>query len=647
MRLEFLRFVAPLVAVAGFAAGGLLLGAMPAFSEDAPTAMLVLDGSGSMWGRLPPANRPKIDLVRDKLGQLLATPSSTRLGLVSFGHRRRGDCSDVELIAGPDSPRQDVLDPIAKLNPRGPGPLTAGLKLAIDAIGQSRPAQILVVGDNADNCHQDSCAVAKEFAKTSPGVAIQVIGIGVSPNDRPRMACIAEATGGHFYDIADSNGLDAALEEATKLAILSPGAVADTGPAATKPAAPPPPKGASLRASAALASGGTLLRVPLTWRIYKAGGTTVLGESQGRDISAKLPAGNYDIEAEVGAIKARKTIVIHDGEAHSVIVPLDAAHLVARAVTSKGGPPSPDALITLTSGNAPVSLDRGGSVDVYLPPADYSLTVIDGAARSSRSLSLAAGDDKSVDVDLSAGHLDVSAAKADGSAIQDVLYTIETDDPESPDGRRDVAQSRSPHAGFTLPEGTYYLTARSSSGSVNKRIAVGAGQTVSETLTLALVPVNISALVAGAPAKANQNIFYRVDRIDGDRTGVARSLGPTLALDLSPGRYRISASLAVSHLSASKEFVIAAGKPANPVIDIASGRVDFAPPIGTAPVIGDVYWEVADQNGMAIWRATGTEATAILAPGRYTVRFDARDSHGQAAFEVRAGESRKIEIGPG
>ncbi|MBS0233772.1 MAG: VWA domain-containing protein [Proteobacteria bacterium] len=643
MRLNVLRFVVPLIAVAAIIGGG----AMPAMSGDAPTAMIVLDGSGSMWGRLPPANRPKIDLVRQKLAQLLATPFSTRLGLVSFGHRRRGDCSDVELIGGPDSTRQDVLDPIAKLNPRGPGPLTAGLKLAMTAIGQSLPAQILVVGDNADNCQQDSCALAQEFAKTAPGVAIQVIGIGVPANERPRMACIAEATGGNFYDITDSNGLDAALDEATKLAILSPGAVAATGPANAKPTAPPPPEGASLRASAALAEGGALLTVPLKWRIYKAGGKTALGESEGPDISAKLSAGDYDVEAQLGQMKARKTITISDGDAQSIVLPLDAAHLVAHVTASKGGPPSSDAVLTLASDGQPISVVRGGSVDLYLPPADYALTVIDGATRSSQSLRLAAGDEKLLNVDLSAGHLDVVATKADGSALQDVLYTVEADDPESPDGRRDVAQSRDPHASFTLPEGTYYVTARSGSGSMNKRIAVGAGQTVSETLSLALVHVTISALVAGAPAKADQNIFYRVERIDGDRVGVAQSLGPALALDLSPGRYRISASLAASHLSASNEVVIAPGKPVDAVIDIASGRVDFAPPPGAPPVIGDVYWEVSDQNGMAIWRATGAEATAILAPGQYTVHFDARDSHGQAAFEVRAGQSQKIEIGPG
>ena len=172
------------------------------------------------------------------------------------------------------------------------------------------------------------------------------------------------------------------------------------------------------------------------------------------------------------------------------------------------------------------------------------------------------------------------------------------------------------HASFTLPEGTYYVSARSRSGDVRKRIAVGAGQTVTETLALVLVPLKVSALVAGAPAKADQNIFYRVDRIDGDRTGIARAMGPELSLDLSPGRYRITASLAVSHISATKDFEVEAGKARRrAVIDIAAGEVNFAPPANRRALVGDVYWEVADESGMPTWRATGTRGDGASRAG--------------------------------
>jgi len=525
--------------------------------------------------------------------------------------------------------------------------VTAALRMAADAIGSSRPAQIVIVGDNADNCRQDSCAAARAIAKSSPGVVIQVIGIGLSANERPRMACMAEATGGRFYDIADSNGLDAAIDEAVKLAVLSPSDVAGGEAKSVAPKAPPPPAGASLRASAALAEGRPLITAPLTWRIYKAGGAKMLGQGVGKDISAKLPAGDYDIEAELGGVKARHTITIADGEAQSIIISLNAAHLVARAVASKSGPPSPTATLSVSSNGQPVALKRGDTVDLYLQPAEYGVTAVDGAARSSQTINLAAGDDKRLDVALTTGRLDLSATGANGGAIQDVLYTVETDDPESPDGRREVARSRSPQASFVLPEGTYYIGANAGNGITSKRVAIGAGQTVTETLAIALVPVKITAFVAGAPAKPDDNIFYRVDRIDGDRISIARAIGPALDLSLSPGRYRISASLATAHLSASKEVTLDAGKPAKAVIDIASGQVNFVPTAAAVPAFGDLTWEVADENGMPIWRATGAQATAILAPGKYTVRFDARNSHGQAAFEVRAGQSQKLEIGPG
>ncbi|MFT3731040.1 MAG: VWA domain-containing protein [Hyphomicrobium sp.] len=649
MRLKLTRLVASLIAVSACAVAGLTFAAPSARSDDAPTAMLIIDGSGSMWGRLGPANRPKIDLVRDKLGAVLANATSAHVGLVAFGHRRRGDCNDVELIATPDSPIQGLLDPIAKLNPRGPGPVTAALRTAVGAIGQSRPAQIIIVGDNADNCRQDSCAAAQEIAKTAPGVAVQVIGIGVPANERPRLACIAEATGGRFYDITDSDGLNAALDETTKLAMLSPGAVAGAESAgrAEKPAAPPPPAGASLRVSAALAEDGALLDVPLNWRIYKADGATVLLQRIGKDITAKLDAGDYVIEAALGDIKVRHPVAIADGVAQSIIVPLDASHLVARPVATKGGPLLPTAIVTVSSSESPVSISRGGVADLYLKPGEYHVTVADGAARSAETLSLATGDAKTLDIALASGLLKVSATGPNGSALQDVLYTVDTDDPESPDGRREVARSRSPDASFTLPEGTYYLGAISGNGSVSKRIAIGAGQTVTDKLPIVLVPVSISALIAGTPARADENIFYRVDRIDGDRVSIARTIGPGTTLDLSPGRYRISASIASAHLAATKELTVEAGKPAKAVIDIASGQVNFVPAANAAPTYGDISWEVADENGMPIWRANGTDATAILAPGRYTVRFDARNSHGEASFEVQAGQTQKIEIGPG
>jgi Ca-activated chloride channel family protein len=640
MRRKFLHLAASLAAAIGITAvTDTVRGA------DAPSAMLVVDGSGSMWARLPPDNRAKIDIIREKLATILKAPSSTKVGLVSFGHRRRGDCNDVELIAAPDAGRDGVLGRLATLNPTGPGPLTAGLKAAVDAIGAARPAQIVVVGDGADNCQQDTCNVANDIAKNSPGVTIQVIEIGVPAADRPRVACVAEATGGHYYDITDSTGLNAALDEATKLAMLSPDATASAG--AANAAAPPPPAGASIRASAALIKDGALLAVPLKWRISKSDDETVHAESEGRDITAKLSAGTYDIEARLGSIAARQEVTIEPGSAQSIVVPLNAAHLRVRAGAVKGGEPSPTALLTVASGDAPVAIGKNGDLDLYLPPADYTVTVADGVARTSQSIALAAGDDKPLEIALGTGRLDVSATTTEGGPIEDILYAIFEDDPESPDGRREVARSRAPVASFILAAGTYYVSARSGAGDIRQRIAVGAGETVKRTLALALVPLKVSTVIAGARAKTAQGVLYRVDRLDGDQARVARAIGPELDLSLPPGRYRVSASLAAFHLSASQEVTLEAGKPATATLEIQGGEVTFKPPPGEAASTGDIYWEVVDDKGMPVWRATGVEAKTLLAPGHYTVRLEARSKRNTAAFDVRAGENQQIEIGPG
>jgi len=640
MRLRTRQFAAVFVAAIGSAAA--LSGT---HAEDAPTAMLIVDGSGSMWARLAPDNKPKIDVVREKLATVLQTPSSTRVGLVSFGHRRRGDCNDIELIASPDSPRDALLGPLAKLNPRGPGPVTAALEVAADAIGTSRPAQIVVVSDGADNCKRDTCAAADEFAKSAPGVAVQVIGIAIPASDRPRIACVAQATGGHYYDVTDSNGLNAALDEATKLAILTPGApaVAEKNKA---PAAPPPPEGATLRASASLAEGSPLLTVPMRWRIFKAGEKEIAGRSTSADISAKLAAGSYDIEVELGSVAARRQITVADGAAESIIIPLDVAQLKLNATAAKGGAPSQTATMTVAAGDKPVAIAHSGTIDLYLPPADYTVTIADGIARANRTISLSAGDVKNEEITLGTGRVDLTATTGtNGAAPDDLVYTIFEDDPESPNGRREVARSHASEASFVLPAGTYYVSARSGAAEVRQRIAIGIGETVKHTLTLGLTPLKLSAIVAGAPATAAQGIVYRIDKADGDKARIARAVGPETAFSLPPGRYNVSATLAAYPLSAAQEITLEAGKPVEATLRIEGGMVSFRPPAEIAT--SDVYWEVMDQSGAPVWRKTGREAKTLLAPGRYKVRFESQSTRRETDFDVRAGETKDVEIGRG
>lgn len=633
------QFFAVPVACAALAATGSLSIALAA---DPPSTMLLIDGSGSMWARLEPERRAKIDVIREHLGSLLAASPEARIAVGSYGHRRRGDCSDAETIAAFDAPRETAMEAIAKLNPRGKGPLTAGMTAALASIAATRPASVILVTDGADNCQQDACAAATSFATTAPGVPIHVISIGVAPADAPRLSCVAKATGGAYFDTRDPVTLTTALDDAAALAMMTPGAAPAQAAAPDAPAAGP----ATLRATLTLAEGTVEISAPARWRVYQRGGDNALVESNGSNLSLRLDAGSYDIEADLGRIRVKKPVEVESAGQKSIELSLAAARLTVAVARAKGGDAADGAVITVVrdekTAAETVSVTHGGRADAFLSPGAYTVTVSDSAVTKTEKMTLAEGESKELDVVLDAGRLELSTAGADGGPLQDVTYTISTDDPDSPDGRRDVARSSAPDAAFTLRAGTYYIEAVSGPAVLREQVAVGAGETVKRALTLTLVPVKVAATIAGAPAAPDQGLVYRISSLDNGVREVARSLRPVVETALPPGRYRIAAHLDAHHVGAEREVLIEAGKPANIAIDISAAEVQLKAPAG----VGETYWEIADADGKPVWRTQSGQPKALLTPGRYTARFEQRDVRLEAAFEVEPGERKTLELGP-
>ena len=243
------------------------------------SVLFMVDGSGSMWARFATTSEPraKIDVARDLIRPLVAPgANSARIGLASFGHRRRGDCSDVEVIAPLGSAREQVVAELDKLNPRGKGPLAQAIREAAGAIGTERPAAVVIVNDGVDNCRQDACAAATEFASQAPGVPIHVVGIAVDPASVAGLQCISKATGGAFFDARDPVALATGISEVALRALGDAPAAAAAAEAAAQTPAPLPQ--AALRATLALAEGGKPMASAAYWRgLQKNNGTGVAG----------------------------------------------------------------------------------------------------------------------------------------------------------------------------------------------------------------------------------------------------------------------------------------------------------------------------------------------------------------------------------
>lgn len=638
---------------------GLAGRATPAYADDARTVLYLVDGSGSMWARFdtPAEQRAKIDVVRELLKPLVSGDTVNRIGFGSYGHRRRGDCSDVEIIAAPGSDRAAVLGPLEKLNPKGKGPLVEALRQGAAAIGQSRPASIVVVNDGMDNCRQNACLAAAEIAKTSPGLAVHVVAIGVDPGDHPALQCIAKETGGKFFDARDPVALAAAIAEAAQLAAGAPALAGGT--TGTKPAALKLPK-AALTATLALASGGEPLTLKARWRIANAGGDTVKA-LEAPAIAEDVAPGDYTIEAEIDGLKASGTVHVEDGKPATLALALGAARLTLKANRNKNTAGTEGAdnasanapIVTIseesngTAAGRTVLLRRLDSFDAVLPPKSYRIVVAEGQLRQERQVTLAPGTETTAEFKLSAGTLNLSAVTNEGGKpLTDVTFAIQEDDPDSPDGRRDVMRSHAGEPSFTLPAGTYYIVARSGFAETRERIALSAGDTVTKAVVMPAAPLKLTASVAGGALPEHSGLVYRIVSLDGGEREVARVRAASFSGLLNAGRYRIVATLDSHGAGASQDIVLEAGKPLAAVLKIEAGDISFKHPAGAAAhVPGETFWEVREKSGRAVWHATAAEPRVLLAPGRYSVRLEARDKSIEAAFDVVAGERKMIELG--
>jgi len=115
---------------------------------------------------------------------------------------------------------------------------------------------------------------------------------------------------------------------------------------------------------------------------------------------------------------------------------------------------------------------------------------------------------------------------------------------------------------------------------------------------------------------------------------------------LNAGRYRVSATLEQNAAGAQQEITLEAGKPLEITLKIDAGEATLRAP-ALANSGSDTFWELRDAKGRAIWHATSGEPKVLLAPGRYSVRLETRDTILQATFEIAAGEKRTIELGGG
>ncbi|MDZ4737237.1 MAG: VWA domain-containing protein [Rhodospirillaceae bacterium] len=187
--------------------------------------LLILDASNSMWGQTEGV--AKIETAKDVLSGLLNELSpETSIALMLYGHRREGDCADIELVSpfGSGS-RDNIRDAILGITPRGKTPIAASLQAAADAFAglEEDPANsIVLISDGIESCDGDPCGVAEALIEHGINLSIHVVGFDVDDEARAQLQCIAERGNGEYFDAANPEGFRAAVESAQEAAVAVP-----------------------------------------------------------------------------------------------------------------------------------------------------------------------------------------------------------------------------------------------------------------------------------------------------------------------------------------------------------------------------------------------------------------------------------------
>lgn len=198
------------------------LGAISA--QAAERMMIVLDGSGSMWGQID--GEAKISIARRVLKDVLATtPQDLELGLMAYGHREEGQCADIELLVTPaQGTAADIGTAAESVTPLGKTPLSASVREAAEALAfTEQRATVLVITDGIETCNADPCALGAELAQLGVDFTAHVVGFGLSAEEGRQVACLAEETGGLYVSAEDADALaDALTDRVTEVAEVLP-----------------------------------------------------------------------------------------------------------------------------------------------------------------------------------------------------------------------------------------------------------------------------------------------------------------------------------------------------------------------------------------------------------------------------------------
>jgi len=536
-----------------------LIFAVPALAAD--RAIIILDASGSMWTQI--GGQSRIAIARQTLNDVLkGVPDNLELGFMAYGHRSKGSCDDIELMVPPAAGTAgEISAAAAKISPKGMTPLTAAVKQAAELLKYTEDkATVILITDGLETCNADPCALATELEKSGVDFTIDVVGFGLSASEGKQVACLANNTGGQYFQATDAQGLTDALAK-TVAQVAAPKAAPAPAPEPAPAPAPVADTGPSFQPQLSLSDGGPLIKdgAPF-WEIFAANADGSKGDSVTSGYSAPgsfdLKPGNYVVDVAWDKAQTEQTVTVVAGAIANPTFVLNAGQLKIHPRPVAGQDVDGGTAVTIKYPDDTTS--HYGDETRTVPAGAETVTAELDKAKASVDIQLAAGQIVDQDLVLNAGHITGNATYAEGGdKVTDggVTFAVLGAKKKIDGSRDEFGQSYGPDNKRWLPAGDYVMDVTMDQAKVEIPFTVTAGQ---ETAVDADLEAGVAAI--DAPGAQRIVIFGAKKKIDGSRLEFSSAYDAKMQTTLPAGDYIASAIMDDSGTTKEAPFTVKAGE---------------------------------------------------------------------------------------
>lgn len=612
-------------------AGAALFASASAASAD--RAIIVLDASGSMWGQID--GEAKITIARETLGTVLkSVPAGLELGLMAYGHRDKGSCTDIELVVPPAVGTADAIAAAANsISPKGKTPLSDAVRLAAEDLRYTEDkATVILITDGLETCDADPCAVANQLEAAGVDFTAHVVGFGLSSEEGQQVACLAENTGGKYIAAGNAEALGAAL---TETVVATPAAPVEE---------PRPEHNLAVTARPAPNAEPFTASDSIRYDIHEATpdgyDETAVTIDYGGEGSLKrfaLPAGDYVVVASKDLARASAPVTLTEDKQAVVDVVFDAGFIEARAMATETEP-STDGNVRwdITDSDGETDTNYGPTRRLLVDAGEATVTGSLGTATTTVPVTVAAGETVAVDVVLGAGRLVLKGKRSEEATDFDAGIRWDVTGTSG-----ETVTTYGGEVSLDLAAGDYTVKASLGEAAVEVPVSVPAGKTVEKVIVVATGRLVAHAYFAeGGPlvtAGPRFDVLAPEPGADGNRETIATSYEDGVTFDLPPGKYLLRAQADVA--TAEAGFELKAGVPKEVFVVLNAGLLAVTAPGGDAlELLGsekDIYgeqksvaytygesWQVTVPAGDYVLKVRKTDGSETTTP--VTVKAGAR-----------------------